>query len=370
MISNASSRNSFIQSSIRVARIYGFQGLDLAWVPIRSSSDMNYTGILFQEWRAAAEFEARNSSNPELILTASVRFKPAFRFRYYPVKSIQNNLNWVLVWAYNYHKPWCAPNFTAASTPLYDPSSAAAAGPATNDSRRGLMSYKDINDYIRGHGDRGTTILYNDTYVVNYFSIGSTWIGFDDVVAVKNKVSYARKKNLHGYAVWELSYDDNWVLSTAAGLKRAAKDAGDFHGSVPDIQVFSLSEIKLATKRFSVENKLGQGGYGPVYKAYDLWKEGRCMEFVDPLLDDAGSPCKVLRCMQIALLCVQEDANDRPSMLEISFMLRNEANLSVPYKPAFSRERNVREPEPNEFIRRQERECSLNQVTISEVVAR
>ncbi|MED6157971.1 hypothetical protein PIB30_028407 [Stylosanthes scabra] len=65
MISNDSSRNSFIQSSIRVARIYGFQGLDLAWAPIRSSSDMYNTGMLFQELRAAAECEARNSTNPE-----------------------------------------------------------------------------------------------------------------------------------------------------------------------------------------------------------------------------------------------------------------------------------------------------------------
>ncbi|MED6185922.1 hypothetical protein PIB30_061807 [Stylosanthes scabra] len=106
--------------------------------------------------------------------------------------------------------------------------------------------------------------------------------------------------------------------------------------------------------------------------AYDLWKEGRSMEFADPILDDAGSPCKVLRFMNIALLCVQEDANNRPSMLEISSMLRNEDTLSVPHKPAFSTGREVIEPEaePNEFIRRQEREFSLNEVTISEVVAR
>ncbi|MED6221569.1 hypothetical protein PIB30_056056 [Stylosanthes scabra] len=106
--------------------------------------------------------------------------------------------------------------------------------------------------------------------------------------------------------------------------------------------------------------------------AYDLWKEGRCIEFVDPSLDDAGSPCTVLRCMHIALLCVQEDANNRPSMLEISSMLRNEDTLCVPHKPAFSRGKDViePEPEPNKFIRKQERECSLNEVTISEVVAR
>ena len=46
----------------------------------------------------------------------------------------------------------------------------------------------------------------------------------------------------------------------------AARDAGPFHGSVPDLHVFGFSDIELATDGFSIENKLGQGGYGPVYK--------------------------------------------------------------------------------------------------------
>ena len=42
--------------------------------------------------------------------------------------------------------------------------------------------------------------------------------------------------------------------------------AGDFNKNVPDLQIFSLVDIEAATERFSIENKLGQGGYGPVYK--------------------------------------------------------------------------------------------------------
>ncbi|PON78889.1 Tyrosine-protein kinase [Trema orientale] len=45
--------------------------------------------------------------------------------------------------------------------------------------------------------------------------------------------------------------------------------------------------------------------------AYELWKEGKGMEFMDPSLEDTLSPCKLIKCMQIALLCVQEN-----SMLE------------------------------------------------------
>ena len=42
--------------------------------------------------------------------------------------------------------------------------------------------------------------------------------------------------------------------------------AGDFNNNVPNMQVFSLANIEAATNNFSIENKLGEGGYGPVYK--------------------------------------------------------------------------------------------------------
>lgn len=33
------------------------------------------------------------------------------------------------------------------------------------------------------------------------------------------------------------------------------------------VKVFSFAAIQAATRDFSLENKLGQGGFGPVYKA-------------------------------------------------------------------------------------------------------
>ncbi|XP_040998253.1 G-type lectin S-receptor-like serine/threonine-protein kinase CES101 [Juglans microcarpa x Juglans regia] len=56
--------------------------------------------------------------------------------------------------------------------------------------------------------------------------------------------------------------------------------------------------------------------------AYDLWKSGKGMEFIDPSLDDIVSSCKLIRCLQIGLLCVQENATDRPSILEVFSMLK------------------------------------------------
>ncbi|XP_054806211.1 G-type lectin S-receptor-like serine/threonine-protein kinase CES101 [Prosopis cineraria] len=116
------------------------------------------------------------------------------------------------------------------------------------------------------------------------------------------------------------------------------------------------------TRLYGEHENLYLAGY-----AYELWKEGKGMEFMDTSLDDTSSPCKLLRCMNIALLCVQENANDRPSMLEISSMLRSESSLRFPKKPAFSTENEVREANDEKM---HIEVCSINEVTISELVAR
>jgi hypothetical protein len=40
----------------------------------------------------------------------------------------------------------------------------------------------------------------------------------------------------------------------------------DLNSNASNLQEFSYTTIKAATQNFSSENKLGEGGYGPVYK--------------------------------------------------------------------------------------------------------
>ena len=68
---------------------------------------------------------------------------------------------------------------------------------------------------------------------------------------------------------------------------------------------------------------------------WTLWTEGRALDMVDQALNHSYPSAIVLRCIQIGLLCVQENAIDRPSMLEVVFMLANETPLRAPKKPAF-----------------------------------
>ncbi|KAM5580802.1 putative receptor-like protein kinase [Rosa sericea] len=71
--------------------------------------------------------------------------------------------------------------------------------------------------------------------------------------------------------------------------------------------------------------------------AWKLWKEGRGMEVIDEPVRETCLPHEALRCIHVALLCVQEDPVDRPTMSSVNHMLANEATSLPPFKePAFS----------------------------------
>ena len=72
-------------------------------------------------------------------------------------------------------------------------------------------------------------------------------------------------------------------------------------------------------------------------QAWRLWKEGKELEFVDPLLMVSGQTIEVLKCMHIGLLCVQEDPEDRPTMTSVVVLLGNDSvALPQPKHPALA----------------------------------
>ncbi|RWV77924.1 hypothetical protein GW17_00061184 [Ensete ventricosum] len=60
------------------------------------------------------------------------------------------------------------------------------------------------------------------------------------------------------------------------------------------------------------------------------------MEIVDPALGGQYQGGDVLRCVQVGLLCVQENPYDRPTMSTVAVMLNSETvSLQSPSRPAF-----------------------------------
>ncbi|KAK8515408.1 hypothetical protein V6N12_075450 [Hibiscus sabdariffa] len=257
MINQTSHRKSFVESSIKIARLYGFHGLDLYGVEPRNGTNKTSLATLLDEWRAEVVAESRNSGKTRLLLTMSTRSLPIVNSESYPFDSANRSLDWVNIVAYDYHVP-TLDRFTGFHAALYDPLGrantdarikewlkrgfpaeklvlglpyhgyawklvnsgdngvgSAASGPATTID--GSMAYWLIKSSIRNAG-YGVEPVYNSTCVVNIFKTGSRWINFDDVEAIKAKVSYAKEKGLRGYIAFQLSNDDNWLLSQAGKI--------------------------------------------------------------------------------------------------------------------------------------------------------
>ncbi|KAK2632454.1 hypothetical protein EUGRSUZ_L01528 [Eucalyptus grandis] len=102
--------------------------------------------------------------------------------------------------------------------------------------------------------------------------------------------------------------------------------------------------------------------------AWQLWQEDRALRLVDLALENHNSDGTLMRHINVALLCVQEIAADRPTMSEALTMLTNELlTLPSPKQPAFSCIRTQKIPEPPLY---RPDLNSVNDVTISLMEAR
>ncbi|GKD42325.1 G-type lectin S-receptor-like serine/threonine-protein kinase [Tanacetum coccineum] len=69
--------------------------------------------------------------------------------------------------------------------------------------------------------------------------------------------------------------------------------------------------------------------------AWRLYKENRCTEIMCPSLLDSCVASEVVRSIQVGLLCVQNNAKDRPTMMSVVLMLVSGGVLPQPKQPAF-----------------------------------
>ncbi|KAL7185666.1 hypothetical protein ACSBR2_027590 [Camellia fascicularis] len=63
--------------------------------------------------------------------------------------------------------------------------------------------------------------------------------------------------------------------------------------------------------------------------AWENWKEGSCLKFIDPSIRETCDIQEALKCIAVGLLCVQEFPRDRPTRYNAILMISNE-NVSIP----------------------------------------
>ena len=254
MASNPDTRAAFINSSVSVARKYGFDGLDLDWEFPHTPEDMSNLSLLFKEWHEAMENESSISGKPQLFLSAAVYFASNFFLsnipRAYPVEAINKYVDFVSPMCYDYHGNWdtsvtgehallydkasnistsygisswikagIPPKKLVMGLPLYgrtwqlkSPSENGIGAPAvgTGPGINGIMKYIDIVDF---NATNAEGVVFDEQTVSMYSYAGTDWIGYDGPASIEKKVEFAKAQGLGGYFFWALGYDKDFTLS-------------------------------------------------------------------------------------------------------------------------------------------------------------
>ncbi|KAK0580980.1 hypothetical protein LWI29_008358 [Acer saccharum] len=96
-------------------------------------------------------------------------------------------------------------------------------------------------------------------------------------------------------------------------------------------QKFNFHTIRDATRNFLSGNWLGEGGYSPVYKIWELWPVGRPLELVDDAVaESCDSNQNLLRFINIGLLSLHT-ALDRPTATTITSWVPPVLSVSSPH---------------------------------------
>ncbi|XP_034927256.1 cysteine-rich receptor-like protein kinase 10 [Populus alba] len=96
-----------------------------------------------------------------------------------------------------------------------------------------------------------------------------------------------------------------------------------------DVYSFGVLILEIISGKKNSSFYQSDNGLCLVNYAWKQWKIGAAMELVDPSLGDSYSRNEITRCLHIALLCVQEDPNDRPTLTSVVLMLTS-FSISLP----------------------------------------
>ncbi|CAN6452121.1 unnamed protein product [Victoria cruziana] len=104
-----------------------------------------------------------------------------------------------------------------------------------------------------------------------------------------------------------------------------------------DVYSFGILLLEIIGGQLNSKFQLCHPDQNLIAHAWRLWSGGNASDFVDPTLRNGGSINEMERCIQIGLLCIQEDPATRPTMSSVVVMLGNcSLALPLPQPPAYS----------------------------------
>ncbi|BBN69713.1 S-locus lectin protein kinase family protein [Prunus dulcis] len=102
---------------------------------------------------------------------------------------------------------------------------------------------------------------------------------------------------------------------------------GEIFSEKSDVYSFGFLMLEIISGRKNTNFYYYEQHLGFLAYAWHSWNEGRGLELVDKVLADSSSSSEVMRCVHIGLLCIQDNAADRPIMPDVVFMLSSETDL-------------------------------------------
>jgi serine/threonine protein kinase len=103
-----------------------------------------------------------------------------------------------------------------------------------------------------------------------------------------------------------------------------------------DVFSFGVLVLEIISGKKNSNFYQSDGAEDLLSYAWKLWSEGTPLDLMDSTLEESHSRNEVTRCIHIALLCVQDDPDARPSMATVVLMLNSySATLSLPQQPVF-----------------------------------
>ena len=247
------SRQTFIFSAIPYLRKFRFDGLDMDWEYPKSQDKENFVALL-KELRQAFEFEAEETGNDRLGLSAAVPVGPDNVRGGYDVAKVSKWLDFINLMAYDFHGKW--ESQAGHNAPLYAPSSDSEwrkqlsvsfaaqmwtrLGAPKEKLVIGMPTYgrsftlSDRSNYVvnsptSGGGDageysreagflayyevcemllNGASYIWDDEMKVPYLVKGNQWVGFDDERSIRNKMDWIKIQGFAGAMVWSVDMDD------------------------------------------------------------------------------------------------------------------------------------------------------------------
>ncbi|RWR88287.1 cysteine-rich receptor-like protein kinase 10 isoform X2 [Cinnamomum micranthum f. kanehirae] len=97
-----------------------------------------------------------------------------------------------------------------------------------------------------------------------------------------------------------------------------------------DVFSFGVLLLEILSGKKNSRSYLAENAQSLLAHAWQLWCDGKMMELIDPILIDSSPMDEVLRFVHIGLLCIQEDATDRPTMSSVVLMLGSKS-VTLPH---------------------------------------